>query len=103
MGVHIHNGGPHRHRQHQLVALDAGTVTTGTRLAVLGLVLALEAVVNQRIQGFISHQVYRAAVAAVATIRPALGNVFLTPETQTAMTALARFHDNGGFVYKFHA
>src|SRR5699024_11054797 len=73
-----------------------------SRLAIQCLVFALETVIYQRIQAVVCFQIDRATVTAVATVRAAPGHVFFTPETQAAVTALACFDNNGGFVYKFH-
>ena len=102
VGVHIHHGGTNRYRQHQVFALGAGAVAAGAGLAVLGLVFALEAVIDQRVQGAVCFQIDGTAIPAVTAVRAAFRHVFFPPETQAAMAALAGFNNDGGFVYKFH-
>src|SRR6056297_1169848 len=102
VGVHIDHRGADRNRQNQVLAFIAGTVAAGAWLAILGLVLALEPVVDQRVQRLFGLQIHGTTIASVATIGATLGNVFFTPEAQAAVTALAGFHNDGGFVYEFH-
>ncbi len=102
MGIHIDHRGADRNRQNQVLAFVAGTVAAGARLAILGLVFALEPVVDQRVQRLLGFQIYGTTIAPVAAIGATLGNVFFSPEAQAAVTALAGFHNDGGFVYEFH-
>jgi hypothetical protein len=102
MGIHINNGGTDRNRQNQIFAFITGTVAARTGLAVLGFVFALEPVVDQRVQRLLGFQIYGTTIAPVAAIGATLGNVFFSPEAQAAVTALAGFHNDGGFVYEFH-
>jgi len=102
VGVHVHYGRTYRHRQHQVFAFGTGAIAAGTLFAVMGSVLALKAVVDQSIQGIVGFQIHRTTVATVATVRPTPRHVFFTAETQATMAACTCFHNDGGFVYKFH-
>jgi hypothetical protein len=68
----------------------------------LGLKPAGKAVVGEGIQFRIRDQVDAAAVAAVAAVGTAEGNVFLPPETDTTVAAIAGFNPDEDFIDKFH-
>src|SRR5690554_1193265 len=102
VGIHIDNGGAHRYRQNKVFTLVTRAVTASTRLAILGLVFALETVINQRVQSAVCFQVNGTAIPAVTAVGTTLGYILFPPETQAAMAAFTGFNNDGGFVYKFH-
>ena len=61
-----------------------------------------EAIVHQRIESGVSLDVYAAAIATIAAVGAALGDVLLPPEAQAAIAPLTRLHGDRGFIDKFH-
>ena len=58
--------------------------------------------VRQGVQIPLRHQIDAAAVAAVAAVGAAEGHVFLAPEAQAYVAALAGLHANRRLVYELH-
>jgi hypothetical protein len=102
MGIHINHRGANRHWQHQILAFGAGAVPPGTLLPARRFVLTLKLVIYQRVKRILCFEIYGATVAAIATIGTTSGNVFFTPKTKAAVSAIAGFNDDCGFVYEFH-
>ena len=101
-GVGVHDLRPQRHRQEQILALLAGTVTAAALPAALRAELAGVAVIGQRVQAFAPNEINVAAVAAVAAVRPAERDEFLAPERQRAVAAATGLHAYADFVDELH-
>lgn len=91
-----------RHVDMQIVALPAGHVAPGAISAALGLVMALETEVGQRVEVDVTDQVDRAAIAAVTPVGTTVGHVFLAAKAHHAIAAVTGFDLDGGFIDKFH-
>src|SRR5210317_14844 len=70
----------------------AGHVPAGAALPVLGLVFAQVTEIHQRIQTGIAFQVHAAPAPAIAAIRAAILDIFLTPERGRTAAAIAGGH-----------
>ena len=95
--------GPQRHFDAQIrrgLAVFLASLATGT---VFCLVDPLEAQVVKRQQVWVGPHHHIAALAAVTAVRAAAGNEFLPPKRHASGAALARTHENLGFVHKTHA
>ncbi len=68
----------------------------------LGFVMPHKAEIGQRVQVGIALQIDRAAIAAVAAVRPALRDVFFAPESDDAVAAISGFDFDFGFIDEFH-
>ena len=66
--------------------------------ATLRLVLRIEAEMHQRVVPLAGFHDHVAALAAVPTRRPAAWDELLPPECHAAVSAIAGFHPNFGFV-----
>jgi len=91
-----------RHLDHDIFTLGAGAIVTLTIGAAFGDKASRMAEIRQRIQILGTDDVYRTAIAAVAAIGTAHRNVFFATETDDAVTAIAGFDENVGFIDKFH-
>ena len=78
----------------------AGAVAAFAVASALGRVFGIEAEMEQRVAMDGGHHDDVAAAAAVAAAGTAARNVFLAPERQTAVAAVARFHGDSYFIYK---
>ena len=96
------DGGAHRHLEHHVHAVAAVAVVAATGLAVLGVVVGLEAVVEQGRVVLVGLQKDRAALAAVAARGAAAGHELLTPEGDRTLPAVASLHVDAHFVDEFH-
>ena len=94
----VDDDGAGRDVDHQVVGRAAVALGAAAGLAVLGLPLAAVGQGGQAIDALSGQQHDAAAVAAVAAVRPAAGNVFLPAETDAAVAPLARLHANFDFV-----
>ena len=72
----------------------AETVVRAAALAVARLELGAEAVIGEVVLVFVADDVHVAAPAAVAAVRPAVGEAFKTLERVHAVAAVARFYRN---------
>ena len=101
-GVQVGDDGTDRHAQHDVFA--AGTVAVGAAavLAALAEELAGIAVIDQRIDVAVGDDVDAATLAAVAAVRAAHRDVFFAAEGGDAVTAVAGFDVDFGFVDEFH-
>src|ERR1035437_385748 len=88
--------------KHQIFTTPAGTKTSLTLVAILGLVLAPIPEVEQRRKLRIGLEIDNAPMAAVASIRSALRHILLPAPGNNAIAALAGFDSNFGFVEKLH-
>jgi len=64
--------------------------------------MLLEAKVDQRVQAFVDLGDDIAAVAAIATVRAAARNIFLTPKADAARPAVPSFNVDFGLIEKLH-
>jgi hypothetical protein len=62
----------------------------------------LIAKINERIQAPTRRKNDAAPVATIATIRPALGDVFFPAKAQTAIAATTGFYLDASFIDEFH-
>ena len=88
------------HADHQILALFAGLAAAGSVRAVFGGVFALVAEVGQGGQVVVRNEDDIAALAAVAAVRPAGGDVFFAVERHGPVAAVARFDFDIGRIYK---
>ncbi|MND42848.1 hypothetical protein D3C80_336320 [compost metagenome] len=102
LGGGIDDGGAHRHRQDQVIALASGAVLAAAVLATLGVETAGVAVVHQGIEVGIGLHEHGAAIAPVTTVGAALLNEFFATETHQAVAAVARFYKDRYFIDEFH-
>ena len=58
--------------------------------------------IDERIQSRIRNHVDATAIAAVTTVGTAARDILFAAKTGTAVTAVARFHLDNRFIYKFH-
>ncbi len=101
--LEIRNHRPDRHPQHDIGCGPAVAVGALAFLAVLRPVDARVAVVDERIQVAVGHDVDTAAAAAIAAVRPAARHELLPPEARDAVAALAGVHFDRCFVDELHA
>ena len=102
IGIHLMDNRTDRYLHDQVVTGLAGTVLAGTFLTLPRQEFTRMAEIDQRIDTAVGLQVHTATIPTIATVRPAKGDVLLTPETDTAVPAVTGTHFNSGFVYKFH-
>ncbi len=69
----------------------------------IGAEFAIEAIAQQRIVVRIRFEINVAAVSAIATRRSAARDILLPPERHTAVSAVAAFDPNFGFINKHGA
>src|SRR5438477_8642960 len=100
--VVIEDLGPDRHPQHEIAALGAGLVGAGAATAFLSPKMLLIMVVDQRVQIVrrLEHDV--AALAAIATIRPAKLDELLAAKAHGAAAAVTALQVDLGLVEEFH-
>jgi hypothetical protein len=58
--------------------------------------------INQRIHILSGNQINATAITGIAAVRAAHGNIFFTPKTDCAITAIARLYTYFCFVNKSH-
>jgi hypothetical protein len=80
-----------------------GLVATGTTLPGFSAKFSCNTKIREGIHGCVCHEVDTAPMAAVATIRPPSFYVFLTPETQAAVSTVTSLYANRCFVDEFHS
>src|SRR5690554_2466061 len=102
VGIDINHCGANRHRQYEILTLGSGAITPRTLLTAWRYFLALNLIINQRINQTPPPKLHGATNPATAPIRAALGTVLFTPETEEAIPAVTGFNDDCGFVYEFH-
>src|SRR5699024_1436078 len=102
LGAGIDHGGTHRHRQDHILTLGARAIGTAAILAALGIEATGIAVIDQGIQVGIGLQEDGTTITAVTTIRTALGNELLPPETHAPIAAITGLYRDGYFIYEFH-
>ena len=88
--------------QDQIFALSPIHLAAHSVLAVLGRVMTLQTEVVQREQSAIGAQNDRAAVAAVAAVRAALGNKFFPAEMDAAAAAVSGLYGYPCFIDESH-
>jgi hypothetical protein len=93
-GFGVVQNGADRYLQYHVSPLPATAVGTLTMASALGLVLRVEAKVNQGVVPFARLHDDVAAAAAIAAGGAAAGNKFLPPEGHTAIAAIPRLHPN---------
>jgi hypothetical protein len=93
---------PARHRHIQTPAAAPGAVLARTRASVDCSELPPDLKIRQSVDAFVGHEIYAATVATVAAIRTAARNVFLTPKTHAAVTAVTGLNLDSGFINEFH-
>ncbi len=81
-----------RHFDDDILAVFAGTVLLAALLAVFRTVFADVPEICQSIQSLVHLKVDAAAVSAVAAVGTAVRHIFLTPERDVTVAALAAFH-----------
>ena len=92
------NDRPDRNFQRNALAFFAGAVGTFTVASALRFVFGIEAEVHQRVVALAGFPVDVAALAAIATGRSAARNIFLAPEGNAAVPAVAGFNTDFGLV-----
>ena len=100
IGLRVPDQGTPGHPDDQGFAVLAGLALAGAVHAVLGGILALVAEIHQGGEVVVHLQNNVAAVAAVAAVRAAGGNVFLPVEGHAAVAAVSCLHGDPGLVYK---
>ena len=101
-GVGVMDDGADRHAQRDVGSSGAILVRAAAVFAVLGAMQARVAEVDQRVDVAVGNRIDRAAAAAVAAIRAALGDEFFAAKARHAIAAFAGDDFDGGFVYEFH-
>ena len=96
------NHGANGQMQDQIFALSPIHLAAHSVLAVLGRVMTLQTEVVQREQSAIGAQNDRAAVAAVAAVRAALGNKFFPAEMDAAAAAVSGLYGYPCFIDESH-
>ena len=91
-----------RHLEQEVGAAGAMAILAHAAAAVLGGVMLLVAVVDQRVEPFDRLRDDVAALAAIAAVRPAVLDEFLAAERHAAVAAVARADIDLGFVEEFH-
>ena len=94
--VEDHRAG--RDGKEQVFGRRAVTVVAAAALAAFGLPLLAMGQRGEAIDAFLGHENDAAAVAAVAAVGTAAGNVLLPPEAQAAVAAAAGLHGDFDFV-----
>ena len=98
-GVFVHHRA-HRNLQNKIVARGAVHAFAHAVSAARCLEVVLEAVVEQRRDRLVGLEHDVTAMAAVAAVGAAFGNMSLAAETQAARAAVAALHVNAYFVYE---
>jgi len=101
-GFCVIDHGSHRNPENAILALAARAIAAGAVLAPLCAMSRLEPKVHQSIQAVGCSQQDAAAIAAIAPVRAAQRDVFLTAEAHATVAAVTGFHPNFCFVDKFH-
>jgi hypothetical protein len=82
----------------QIIAAEPGHFFPHAALAALGSPMMAAGKVEKRIFIGIGDHDDAAAVAAIASVRPALGDIFFASEGNTSVAPIARFDLDDGFV-----
>jgi hypothetical protein len=90
------------HLQHDRLAAGAGALLAHAGAAVLGLEMLPETEVDQRVEALDGDDDDIAPAAAVATVRAAEFDEFLTPEAGAAGAAVSALDVDPGFVEELH-
>ena len=98
LGVEDHGAG--RNGNQQILGRPAVAADAAAGLAVLGLPLAAMGQGCKAIDPLFGDKDHAAAVAAVAAVGPAAGDVFLPAKADAAVTPFARLHSNFRFIDK---
>src|SRR5689334_166051 len=93
---------PDRDAQHEVAPVRAGTVRPGPAAAVLGPEVLAVAIVDQSVQIVRGLEDDVAALATVATVRPAKLDELLAAKTHCAAAAIATFQVDFALVQEFH-
>ena len=101
-GIFLVNLRPAGHGDFDIIGTAAGTILAHAGRAVFGAEFPPGLEINQCVDVLIGNQVDTAAAATVAAIGTAPGNIFFTPETDTAGPAVAGPDVNDCFVDEFH-
>ena len=88
--------------QYDMIAFGTGTVTTRSRTTIFGLKATGVAIIHQSIGILVGFKVHRTAITAVAAVRAALRDEFLTTETDAAIAAFASFYSDTDFINELH-
>ncbi len=101
-GFGLVHEGTDRHLDDQVLPGFTTAVVAASVFTTLGNELALMPEIDQRVDAAVGFQQHAAAVAAVTAVRSAHGNVFLAPETDTAIAAVTGTHIDFRLIYEFH-
>ena len=97
-GVVVEDQRAHGRLENHVRAGMACAIRAFAVASAFGAKFAVEAVAQERIVVRIGFEIHARAVAAVAARRAAAGHPFLPPEGHAAVAAVARLHQNFGFV-----
>ena len=100
--IDVMHDGAAGHAHVAVVAGFAGHVAAGTAFAVLCAKLPCNPKVRECVQRSIRDEENIAAIAAVATVRATLRNVFFAAKTQAAVATVAGLNSNRCFIDEFH-
>ena len=101
-GIGVVSHRPDRHDHGQIGAASPGTIGAPAVLAALGAKPPGKTVIGQGIQFGVGPQVDTAAIAAIAAVGTAEGNVFLPPEADAAVAAVAGLDPDDDLIDEFH-
>ena len=90
--------GPHGNLNYKIGSFFAKTLTAPAVLAGFGFIFSFVAEMAESIIAFIGFKVDTAPVPPVATVGTTEGNIFLPPETDGTIPALARNDFDGHFI-----
>ena len=93
----------HGHLHERILAPAPGHLPPGARLPRFRSIARLETEIHEGVQGRFGAEDHIAPIAAVATVRAALGQILRPKEGQASVTALARLHANHRLIYELHA
>ncbi len=99
-GLVVVDEGPGGHLDGAVLAGVAVLLLAASRLARLGLPVADALEIDEGVEPRVGVEEDIAALAAVASVRAALGDVLAAVEGDAAVPALAGLDDNGDFVYE---
>ncbi|CSA66850.1 Uncharacterised protein [Vibrio cholerae] len=102
IGVNIDGTSTYRYAQLFVFTAFTCTVTATAVFTTLRFIKALETIVNQSVEVFISDHIHIAAITTITTIRAAIGNEFFTPEAHNTVAAITSLNFNYRFIYEFH-
>jgi len=91
-----------RHFNLDIFSSRPRAVTTHPVNAGAGFEMLLIAVINQRIERARGDNPNITALAAIAAIRPAKGDIFLTPKRDASASAISGFDEDFCLIEKFH-